>query len=334
MNVKDYEKLLEKILKKYNRKKPDIPARMVEDSIENITSIYAESYKKLFTELYQKISEDFGVLATASYQSELALMQMIEKRLTELNIDVSKQVQSELEKQYISGKAFHSLATTSIERLEDLMGAVPYTRVNTYMLDQVVKDTMEDLLFVTQHTSKELKKFIRDTASKNIHYHALKDESQKHIKQIIEKQLSNKFLKESLEKKGFVGIVDAKGRKWNTKNYVDMLVSTKLNQAYTEGLKDRAIETGKDLAIIPEKGAKDYCKFFEGLLISLTGATKGYMTYDQLKTTGLIFHPRCVHSPFPVGSIELVPEEDLKFHNQKVKKLKENIQKVKKSKKS
>ena len=331
MNLQDYEKLLKELLERFSKKKPDIPARIVEESAEKLSLIYGEQYKLLFTELYQKLAEDFGVLSTASYQSELKLMQMVESRLKELDSKVAEQVQAELEKQFISGQVFHTLATSTVETIEELSGAVPFSRVNSYMLDQVVKDTMEDLLFVTQHTSKELKKFIRDTASKNIHYHALKDESQKNIKNIIEKQLSNKILKESLEKKGFVGIVDAKGRKWNTKTYVDMLVSTKLNQAYSEGLKDRAEQTGKDLAVIPEKGAKDYCKFFEGVIISLTGQTEGFMTYEQLKATGLIFHPRCVHSPFPVGSLDLVHAEDLAFHNKKIKKLKDNIQKVKKS---
>ena len=101
-----------------------------------------------------------------------------------------------------------------------------------------------------------------------------------------------------------------------------MAVKTKLNQAYVEGLKDRSIETGFDMAVIPEKGAKDSCRHFEGMLISLTGTAKGFPTYDSLQSTGLIFHPRCVHSPFPVGDLALLPQEDIDRHNEKVRGLK------------
>lgn len=322
MTYQEYDEILKDILQKYNRKKPDIPSRLLEGSIDEITKTYGKAYKNLFSELLEKLYTDFGVLANPSYQSQLGLLNLIETRMKELNSDVAIQVQKELERSYVSAGAFHVLATETIKTIEELQGAIPYAELNTYKMEQIVQDTMEDLLFVTQHTSKELKKVVRETFSKNIQYHGLVNESQKNIKRLIGKDLSKKFLQESLQKKGFVGIVDSGGRRWNLKTYVDMAVSTKMSQAYTEGLRDRAKATGKDLAVIPEKGAKDSCKYFEGMIISLTGLTNGYMTYDQLKGTGLIFHPRCVHSPFPIGSIDLVPEEDIAFHEKKLKELK------------
>lgn len=326
MTYKEYDELLKDILQKYNRKKPEIPSRILEKSIDEITKTYAKGYRRLFSELLEQLYADFGVLANPSYQSQLGLLKLIESRMTELNSAVAKQVKVELEKAYASAGVFDALAETTVNTLEELHGAVPYSELNTYKMEQLVSDTMEDLLFVTHHTSKELKKVVRETFSKNIQYHALVNESQKNIKKLIEKDLSKKFLKESLQKKGFVGIVDKAGRRWNLKTYVDMAVSTKMNQAYTEGLKDRAIKTGKDIAVIPNKGATDSCKYFEGMLISLTGATKDYMTYDQLKSTGLIFHPRCVHSPFPVGNVDLLHEDDIAEHEKKVKQLR-NIRK-------
>lgn len=322
MTQQEYDKILKDILQKYNKRKPDIPARILEQSIDKILKIYADSYKKLFADLLEKLVDDFGVLASPSYQTQLATLQMIEKRMNEMNFLINAEVKAELEKSYVSAGAFHALATETIRAIEELHGAVPFSQLNTYKMEQLVEDTMEDLLFVTQHTSKELKKLVRDVFGKNLHFHGLTNESHKTIKKLIENELSKKMLSESLKKKGFVGIVDSKGRKWNLKTYVDMAVSTKMNQAYAEGLKDRAKETGKDLAVIPEKGATDSCSKFEGMLISLTGMTEGFMTYDQLKSTGLIFHPRCVHSPFPVGSLDLVPEEDIAFHNNKIRALK------------
>lgn len=322
MTEKEYNKILKDILQKYNKKKPTIPARMIDESIEGITKIYAESYKLLFKELLSELSTNFSVIASPSYQSQLALLQMIENRMTELDAGVSIKMKAELEKAYVSAGAFHTLAQQTIKTIEELEGAIPYSTLNTFKMDQIVQDTMEDLLFATKHTSKELKKLVRDTFSKNLHYHALKEESQKNIKKLIEKELSSDMLKASLEKKGFVGIVDSAGRRWNTKTYVEMAVKTKMNQAYVEGLKDSAKESGDDLAIIPRKGAKDSCNQFEGMIVSMLGLTKGFPTYDSLQATGLIFHPRCVHSPFPAGSLEMLPKEDIEYHNSKIRQLK------------
>lgn len=333
MTEQEYNILLNNLMGRFKQKKPDIPARIVEESAEAISRAYANSYKKLFTDLLNQLEADFGVLASPSYQAQLKTLQMIESRMKELDSKIMKMVTEELEKNYVSGNVFHTLSTETINTIEQLKGVIPYSDLNMYKMEQIVKDTMEDLLFSTQHTSKELKKYVREVFGKNLQYYAVRNESQNNIKKILEKELSKKFMKESLEKKGFVGIVDSSGRRWNTKNYVDMAVKTKMNQAYTEGLKDRAIETGYDLAVIPEKGAKDSCLYFEGIIISLTGETKGYMTYDQLQATGLIFHPRCSHSPYPIGSVDLMPEEDIAFHNSKVANLKNILQNKKKSKK-
>lgn len=329
MTESQYNELLKDILQKYNKKKPDIPARMVEKSVEVIIQTYAEAYKQLFRELYEKLMADFGVLSDASYQSQLALLQMIESRLDELNLLITSEIKEGLEKQYASAGIFSALANETVKTIEELQGIVPYSQLDLYKMEQIVQDTMEDLLFVTQHTKKELKKYVREVFRKNLQYHGLTGENYDNIKKLIEKELSSKVIREQLKKKGFVGIVDAGGKKWNLKTYVDMAVSTKMNQAYEEGLKDKATLTGKDLAVIPEKGAVDSCSKFEGIIISMTGATKGFMTYDQLKATGLIFHPRCVHSPFPIGNIDLYPDEDLAFHEKKMKELKKIAKKKK-----
>lgn len=319
---KEYEEILEEVLKKYSIKKPTIPSRITEQSTDKIIEIYGEAYKKLYAEVLEKLYTDFGVLTEASYQSQLGLLKMIEGRLNSLHLTVADELRGELGKQYVMAQAFHTIATEHVNDITEFMGAIPYTELNHYKMEQIVQDTMEDLLFVTQHTNKEVKKLVRETFAKNIQYHGLKNESQKYLKQIIEKQLSKEGLSKSLSEKGFVGITDKGGRKWNLKTYVDMAVNTKMTQAYTEGIKDSCLDTGKDLAVIPDKSATDSCKNFEGMIISMTGQSKGYMTYDQLKATGLIFHPRCRHTVFPAGRIENLPEEDIAYHEKKMDELK------------
>lgn len=329
LSQKEYEEILEEVLKKFNVKRPTIPSRIMEQSTDKIIKIYGEAYRKLFSETLEILYSDFGVLATPSYQSQLGLLKLIEGRLNNLHLTVTDEIRTELSRQYVMAQAFHTIATETVKDLNDFYGHMPYTELNHYKMEQIVQDTMEDLLFVTQHTNKEIKKLVRDTFAKNIQYHGLQNESQKHLKQIIERQLSKQGLSKSLSEKGFVGITDKSGRKWNLKTYVDMAVNTKMTQAYTEGLKDSCLDSGKDLAIIPDKSSKDSCKNFEGMIISMTGQTTGFMTYDQLKATGLIFHPRCRHTVFPTGKLENLPEEDIAYHEKKMAELK----KLKKEKK-
>lgn len=325
MTEQEYDVILNNVMKKFNKNKPDIPARIIETNSKKILQTYESYYKRLFNELLDKLNQDYSVLNNPSYQSQLANLKLVENRLAELNSSISVQMQMQIESSYVTAGAFHVLMTETIDSIEALKGYVPYSSLNTYKMEQLVSDTMEDLLYATSHTSKELKKYVREIFGKNLQYHGLNNESQSVIKKLIEQELSPKFIKKSLSKKGFVGIVDSAGRRWNLKTYIDMAVSTKLNQAYTEGLRDRAVDTGKDLAKIPEKGATDSCAKFEGMIISLTGATEGYMTYDQLKATGLIFHPRCAHSPFPIGNVELLHEDDIAFHEKKMQALKKDF---------
>lgn len=323
MTKEDYEKLLKELMQVFSISKPTIPARIMNKSVTDLASSYGIAYKALYQEVLTEMIANFGVDSTPSIKSKQALLKLIDERMESLNRVTAKQVRKEVEKQYITGSAFGAISAGLATTLKDLKEVVPYSELNTAKIDQLLQDTMEDLLFSTQHTAKNVKKVVRETFVKNLQYHGLKNESQKNIRKIIGKELSRKFMSESLQKKGFVGIVDSAGRKWNTQTYVNMATATKLNQAYTEGLKAQALNSGYDLAVIPEKGATDACKYFEGMIISLTGQTEGYMTYDQLRATGLIFHPRCRHSPCPIGNIDLLPEEDIKFHKEQMEKLKE-----------
>lgn len=331
MTKEEYAELLEELMQAFKVSKPTIPARMVNKSVTDLASSYGKAYKALYQEVLTEMLTNFGVASTPSIKSKQALLKLIDERMESLNRTTAKQVRREVEKQYITGSAFGAIASGLATTLKDLKEVVPYSELNTAKIDQLLEDTMGDLLFSTQHTTKNVKKIVRETFVKNLQYQGLKNESQNNIKKIIGKELSKKLMSENLQKKGFVGIVDSAGRKWNTQTYVNMATATKLNQAYAEGLKSQALNSGKDLAIIPEKGATDACRHFEGMIISMTGQTDGYMTYDQLKATGLIFHPRCRHSPCPIGSVDLLPEEDIAFHNKKMEELK-NIKLEKKVK--
>lgn len=322
MTEKEYQDLLNDLMKSFKKNKPEIPERLLNKSVDHITKTYAKGYKEVYEFLITHFIGDFSSTSNPSYQTMASLLLQIENRMNGLHLMIGQEIQGELQKNYLNAVAVHTLATKTVKDLTELMGYVPYSTINSFRTEQLIQDTMGDLLFATQHTSKELKKLTRDTFAKHLQLQGMTNENYTEIRKRIQRELSKEGFSKSIKEKGFVGIIDKSGRRWNLKTYTEMVVNTKFHQAYSEGLKDQALQTGNDLAKIPEKGASDTCRYFEGMIISLTGATEGYMTYDQLKATGLIFHPNCRHTPIPIGSIELLPDEDVAFHKEKVAGLK------------
>lgn len=318
MTIEQYENLLNELLKHHKKQRPDIPERVLNTSKDHILKAYQEEYNRLYKEVLEQLVDHFSYGSEPSQREVLSVIAQIENRLNEINKRVSEDVTTEIQKNYISGQANHSIIVEKITELAILQAYAPYSLINHHKAEQLIADTMDDLLFATQHTSKELKKVIRDVFNKHLTLAGLEGTNYGEIIKAIKEELSRKGFSEKLLKEGFIGIIDKSGRRWNLKTYVDMVVTTKMQQAYHEGMKDKSLETGKDLAKISEKNSKTPCRYFEGMIISMTGATEGYMTYDQLKATGMIFHPNCRHTCYPIGNLDLVHADDLAFHNQKM----------------
>ena len=130
--------------------------------------------------------------------------------------------------------------------------------------------------------------------------------------------LARQGLSKNLDSEGWVGIVDASGRRWNLSTYAEMVVRTKLQQAHVEGVRVEALERKVDLAVVSSHGAKDACRFFEGMVVSLNGTTPGYPTYSELRATNKIFHPNCQHSVNPVRTLSLLPKDVRDKHFEKL----------------
>lgn len=332
MTHEQYEELLNQLLEQNNLKRPDIPQRIAKQSAEHILKAYEREYKRLYNELLDELTDKFSYGSEPTQKEVMSVIAQIERRMNELHKQIANDVSVEIQKNYISGHANHSAVVEQITEMAILQTFAPFSLINSHKAEQLIADTMDDLLFATQHTSKCLKKIVRDVFNKHLTLAGLQGTNYTELAKIIRKELTRKGFSETLLTHGFIGIIDKKGRKWNLKTYVDMVVSTKMTTAYHEGLKDKAIESGKDLARVSEKGSKTPCKYFEGMIISMTGQTEGYMTYDQLQATGMIFHPNCQHTCLPVGKIELVHEEDVKFHEQKMSEVGAGLEKYAKKK--
>ncbi|HBF7594798.1 TPA: hypothetical protein KOX39_003413 [Clostridioides difficile] len=325
----NYEEILKDIMRYFNKDYPVIPDRVLDRDANRILKVYKDTYSRILDYLIKELSIN-GDLSGINHNTYMSIMAQIDQMLLAMGEDVRSLMTEVIEKEFITGAVYHYAVINGVTDIGQIMRDIPFSQINWSMANQIIEDTMEDLLYSTSFTEKSIKKLVKETVSKHLQMGALEGESYKVLKRQITKDLTAKGLSKTIKDRGFVGIIDKSGRRWNILNYVDVVVKTKMQQAYTEGLKEQSLVDGFDLAQIPHKSAKDTCSKFEGMIISMTGKTKGYYTYDQLKATNLIFHPRCRHTPVPIHSLESLHPDDVAEHKQKMKGIKNLSKKTKK----
>ena len=101
----------------------------------------------------------------------------------------------------------------------------------------------------------------------------------------------NKFIKN-----GVGGFQDKRGRWWSLEAYTQMATRTLITQALNQGKVNRYTEMGNDLVIVSRHTRScELCRPWQRKILSLSGQTQGYPTFDQAKGSGL-FHPNCGHT--------------------------------------
>jgi hypothetical protein len=111
--------------------------------------------------------------------------------------------------------------------------------------------------------------------------------------QQINKELRSKLLDYSPA----FEFLDKNGRKWNTRSYVSMVNRTATARVARDSYADTVTQAGYDLAQILGGVVEDShpgCIKWNGRIVSLTGATKGYPTLADAEADGL-HHPNCRH---------------------------------------
>ena len=92
--------------------------------------------------------------------------------------------------------------------------------------------------------------------------------------------------------------VDAGGNAWESRRYFQMNARTNAMRVYNDCLAADIGETlGTDLVRV-SRGGDPHCGEcfpWEGRILSLSGGTEGFPTYDAAKEAGC-FHPNCVHT--------------------------------------
>jgi hypothetical protein len=88
--------------------------------------------------------------------------------------------------------------------------------------------------------------------------------------------------------------VDNAGRKWENARYLQMLVRTTTARVARDSYFDTLTNNGDDLAIVQnvDGEACEICQAWDGVIISITGTSDKYPSYQQAMNAGC-FHPNC-----------------------------------------
>jgi Phage minor capsid protein 2 len=296
----------------------EIPPIQYDTDIERLMKYYQRSYVRVVKELIRLLETDSWNMLI---NQEASLARQISLIIREADKDILPELEDLLKKSHVAGQAQALLAIGDATTLAEATRGVAFTMFAQKSVEKMVTDTFEDVLALTDRTEKRIKQTVRDVAGEVMRMNAMNQMGLETTrKQVMEGLLKKGFSKKIT--KDFKGVTDSAGRKWELKKYVNMLVKTKMQQAYSEGVRAECVERGIDLAVVSSHGAKDACRHFEGMVISMTGATKGFLTYDELRRSNKIFHPNCEHTITPLRSLDLLPNNLQEKHREQLEKAK------------
>lgn len=268
-------------------------------------------YRKAMTEVTTRVAS-LADMTTVGAKAASSTMSQLTYILKELDVTNRLWVKRTVRTAFTDGQT--AAGASIIEqglKATSIRGAgeeAAFATIATSTVDALIADTYGDLLVATKNTEKAIKEVVREVTADTMRIKAAQQLGRKTMVREIRSELTRQGLSRRIKEDGWVGIVDKRGRRWNLGTYSDMVVRTKLQQSYIEGATFESNKRGVDLGIITSHGAKDSCSIYEGAIVSLSGRTDGYPSYEELRGTGLIFHPNCIHSINPIRDPSLLPD--------------------------
>lgn len=209
----------------------------------------------------------------------------------DLGLDVGKAFRANLpaEMQAFYDKAKEEMRTAG--RRNAIIGK-PNTRLVKHFLDS----SYEQVAMRTTRMSFEHIRQLRNLSADTLRTASLTGASVRDI--------TKQMLARAQEIPGFE-FIDAGGHKWKDETYFRMLARTEIMNAGRAAYDAECAEDGFDIVELDNSGeACEACEKWEGQVFSLTGATKGIPTKQDLIDAG-VFHPNCTHSYSVVDDLEL-----------------------------
>lgn len=278
--------------------------RYYDPTPKRIERLYKQTVDEILDFMVKELSVE--TLGTPAVVNQAAIMRQVQIELYKYNPEIRAEVEKAILNSFKDGQAHTLLTIGEAETFADARRGVTQSLFQKRKVESIFQDTFSDLLYATNNTDVRLKRIIRETAADRVQLGVARQMGWKQVSNDLEKRLVKEGLSKTIKTDGFVGVVDKAGRRWQLETYTDMLVETKMRDAYIEGVRTEGLEFGTDLAIISGHGAKDACGQWEGVIISMNGMTEGLPTYDDALGSGQVFHPRCQHHLMPYRSMDLI----------------------------
>jgi hypothetical protein len=296
-----------------------VPEPSYDKDVKNVLKGYVRARELIIIQLLSLVENNGDPIKV---NQQASMLRQIDYILSGLNAEVQSTIEEGILSNFREGQAILSYSAGEFNSLAEATKGVAFSQLAKETIDSILADTFDDLLSATELTSKRTKRIVRRVVQEQMKVDMARARGRKIMSKGLIEELTKQGLSKSIKEEGFVGIVDKKGRQWELNRYVDMVVRTKYKQARFEGMRTKAVEDGYDLAVVSSHGAKDKCRKYEGMVISMNGQTAGYPTYQELRRSNEIFHPNCKHTIFPIRDESLLTDEQRKESREKIAKYK------------
>lgn len=252
-----------------------------EKNILKLQKTFKRAQRAIENEIFS--ATDFGVA------NRQAILAQIDNIVDDLAIKVDGFVQDELPLYYDRGI---SDADKQLKNVGANLGlSERFNLVHQDAILALVDDTArafaESMTGVKRSARTVLGKAVREEITQAMAKGLIGGEATRTVKSAI---------KEIVREQGISALVDKGGKKWTLDRYSEMLFRTKAVEARNRGIANRMVEFNYDLVQVSNhRSSHDACARWEGRILSVTGATKGYPTVAEAEAAGL-FHPNCKHA--------------------------------------
>lgn len=247
-----------------------------------------EDATKQISGLFSKLSSNIRKLIIASFVTRRDIdIPTAMEGVAELIRRTEKKAYPLIEKEIRWHYTSSQLEVTNAMRKAGLTATGKLSEQQIIELNSIISDTLNDYGEALRGTFTATQKVMTDVRKARLE--AI----------FIEGKLQGDTLKELKDKivndlaKDFTAIVDKGGREWKLDVYAEMLTRTRMREVTNMGITTRLKMEGYDLVQVSSHGGGcDLCKPWDGRILSMTGATRGYSTVSDAEMGGL-FHPNC-----------------------------------------
>lgn len=230
----------------------------------------------------------------ASWQRSRALLRQYHVVLADLGDESAAWISANLPYAYQAGMTFGDQSIRSIRRAGINLGMsqrAVFSQIHSQAIAAAVMEMQRTSDFALAQIGRRVDDLFRRVGVEEI----TKGIAEGKTRIQVSREIKSRLMAE-----GKFKFTDRLGRDWDLDRYAEMVARTSTREAATQGTINRLQEHNIQLAQVSAHGAADFCIYYEGVIVSLTGETEsGYPPISAING-GPPFHPNCVHvlSPF------------------------------------